>query len=507
MLKNRLKKFRANSLKNQLLYRIVAIMLLLVVLLTAFQYNLQKKSFYSSAEHLLESRLHNIEIDELIQTNTGAAVKQKASELINRMIDTHVSVLVIDKDGTIIAESENERRSVFGERLLKEEDETDNLTIPTPKLSSEEYIGIIRVNDILEGYQVIENPQGEKFMVAFTKLGDPDDSSGLVQLSTSLQTFEMELAQHILWSAIAAFIILLLGVAFISSVLNQTLRPLYDMTGTFERISAEKLNVRLEENNTQIEIDKLARASNEMLERIELSFLKEAETKETMRRFISNASHELKTPITSIHGFAEVLSMGAAKDEQQLQTALNNIMSESNRLNRLINNLLLLSRFDQSEQVEMKNEQLDEIIEELKPQLDIIAGADKVKLDISQPLGIAGNRDQIKQVLLNLVQNAVSYTSAENREIKITLQAVMQNGNPYGELIVQDNGVGIPKESLAAVFDRFYRVESHRSRHRGGYGLGLSIVKEIIDNHGGEIQVISEPGKGTSFYLYFRTTA
>ncbi|MFA6942067.1 MAG: ATP-binding protein, partial [Clostridiaceae bacterium] len=218
----------------------------------------------------------------------------------------------------------------------------------------------------------------------------------------------------------------------------------------------------------------------------------------------SDASHELKTPITSIHGFAEVLELGAAKDEKQLQTSLTAIMNESDRLTRLVNSLLLLSRFDQNYQLEMKAENLSEILKEIQPQLTVMVQKRKLELDIENDIFIKANKDQINQVIFNLVQNAARYSPEESGIIKISLNSILKENIRYAKLTVADNGIGIPEENISSIFNRFYRVNSHRARSQGGYGLGLSIVKSIVEAHRGEISVISKLGKGTNFTIQFK---
>lgn len=492
---------RSNSLRLQLLYRILAVVLVLLTAITFFQYFLLKNSLYTSAESLLQSRLHNIEIGELIETNTPESLQKKASNLINRMIDTNVSVIIIDKNGKIIADSESESRAGYASRLLQ--DENKNQNIITPKLSQEEYKNLLASDLIIEGTKTEVNSQGEKFLLQLTKLGSPVESSGLVQLSTSVKAIDTSLNEYILKSILLALFIFLLSVFLIKKVLDRTLKPLNNITDTLEEISVGKLSLRLPENNRQIEIDRLSIEFNEMLKRIEITFQNENEIKEKMKKFIADASHELKTPITSIHGFAEVLSMGAAKDEKQLKASLDTIMSESDRLTRLLNNLLLITRLDQGRELEMKPESLKQIIMEVYPQLQIMAGLKKLELNLQEDLIINANKDEIKQIIINLVQNAVKYT-AKDGEIKISLKNVIKNREKYAEFIIEDNGMGIPQEKMDAVFDRFYRVEEHRARNQGGYGLGLSIVKEIVSRHGGEILVKSAVGKGAAFFMYFR---
>jgi two-component system OmpR family sensor kinase len=241
-----------------------------------------------------------------------------------------------------------------------------------------------------------------------------------------------------------------------------------------------------------------------MLEGIEVSFQKEMSIKEKMRQFVSDASHELRTPLTSIHGFVEVLLRGAAKNEEQLHLALNSILIESERLTKLVNDLLLLNRLDIDAEKDMHSEKISDIIEEVYPQLNILSGERKIELKLKDDVFVYGNRNKIKQVIFNLVQNAVKHTDEKNGCITISVDNALGSSKDYVLLKVKDNGTGITEEHLGKIFDRFFRSEAHRSRKDGGYGLGLSIVKSIVDAHGGKIQVKSEVGIGTTFYVFFK---
>lgn len=504
MLKIFKNKEKINSLSFQLIYRLGILLIFLIAAIIFIQSILLKDSLYSSSKSLLESRQHNLGSDEITSIKSSENLKEQAEDLIYKMIDTNVSILVIDKDGNILSDSETLRKDIYTEHFHKKEEVKETPTINTPKLSKTYYQNEIGRSDSSKGYLVTENSNDETFMVKFLKVGTPDNSIGLIQLSTSLDPLKEILFKSILIFILFSVFVLALSWFIINNIIHRTLKPLNNVTDNIEKINAEKLYLRIPEDTKQFEINRLSKAFNGMLERIELSFKKENEINDKMKKFVSDASHELKTPITSIRGFAEVLSMGAAKDEKQLRTSLEAIMNESDRLTRLINSLLQLSRFDQNYQLEMRAENISEIIKEIQPQLTVMAANRTLELNIENEIFIKANKDQVKQVIFNLAQNAARYSPEESGIIKISLNSILKEGIRYAKLTVADNGIGIPEENISSIFDRFYRINSHRARSQGGYGLGLSIVKSIVEAHRGEILVSSKPGKGTNFTILFK---
>lgn len=217
--------------------------------------------------------------------------------------------------------------------------------------------------------------------------------------------------------------------------------------------------------------------------------------------FVANVSHELKTPLTSIKGFVETLLDGALEDEKTSRYFLEIINDEADRLNRLINDLLSLSRIEAKQRelhkVKLNLEKLiGETVSILSPQ----AGdkALELKVVIADPLPeIEADEDMIGQLLINLVDNAVKYTQ-EGGRVKITAEAEKE----WLKVAVADTGIGIPRESIPRLFERFYRVDKARSRKAGGTGLGLAIVKHILELHHGKIEVDSIVGKGSIFTVY-----
>ncbi|WP_233567767.1 sensor histidine kinase [Cohnella faecalis] len=304
------------------------------------------------------------------------------------------------------------------------------------------------------------------------------------------------LRQLLLFVGLAVFA-LVLGLLTFRPVLRKTLIPLSNIVGTMERMDSERLNERLPEEHGQTEIDRLAHSFNLMLGRLEASFLAEQEAKEQMRRFVADASHELRTPLTSIHGFLEVLLRGAASNPEQLRKSLESMHGESERMNKLVRDLLTLARLDRAPTVQWTEADLSSIVEEMEPQLQLLADRRKVEFDLHFGSYRLLDIDKIKQVILNLFHNSIQHTDPERGKIRLLVRPVAQGI----ELSVADNGSGILPDHLPHLFERFYRIDSSRTRKSGGAGLGLSITKSIVDLHGGSITVDSRVGEGTVFRI------
>jgi two-component system, OmpR family, phosphate regulon sensor histidine kinase PhoR len=222
---------------------------------------------------------------------------------------------------------------------------------------------------------------------------------------------------------------------------------------------------------------------------------------EQMRKdFVANVSHELKTPVTSIKGFTETLLDGAMNNQETLESFLSIILKESDRLQSLIQDLLELSKIEQQGfLLNVQNIDLQLLLEEVITLLNGKAEAKNIRLDFLnrlEPVFIQGDYDRLKQVLINLIGNAITYTP-EKGEVSVSL---VDQPNQV-RIHVKDSGVGIEKEEIPRIFERFYRVDRARSRNSGGTGLGLAIVKHLIEAHHGHIYVKSELGEGSEFII------
>ncbi|RKQ29934.1 PAS domain S-box protein [Oceanobacillus halophilus] len=222
---------------------------------------------------------------------------------------------------------------------------------------------------------------------------------------------------------------------------------------------------------------------------------------ELMRKdFVANVSHELRTPITSIRGFAETLMDNGLKDKDAANEFIKIIYNESDRMQVLIEELLTLSRMEQENfQLVLHKIDAGELIEQIIPTFRMKAQERKLTFSssIENNLQFKADKDMFKQIIINLLDNAMNYTS-ELGEVNLAVTSTEE----YIHIKVSDTGIGIEQKALPRIFERFYRVDKARSRHTGGTGLGLAIVKHIVDVHDGKIEIDSEVNKGTNVHVY-----
>lgn len=228
-----------------------------------------------------------------------------------------------------------------------------------------------------------------------------------------------------------------------------------------------------------------------------------AQMDQMRRDFVANVSHELRTPLTSLLGFIETLR-GAARDDSVARARFLGIMAaEAERMNRLVRDLLHLSRVESEERIRPSAEidlsgLIRSVVASLKPMADLIGAVIQVE-GVDQPQLLRADHDQMTQVLSNLIENALKYGSPAGGRVKVSLVRESAPRGPQLVLQVSDQGDGIDSVHLPRLTERFYRVDSHRSREKGGTGLGLAIVKHIINRHRGRLRIVSEKGKGSVF--------
>ncbi len=278
---------------------------------------------------------------------------------------------------------------------------------------------------------------------------------------------------------------------------RKSLSPIAVMNRQTRRITVERLSSRLDVPNPRDELGKLAVTINDLLTRLEASFKEQ-------QRFIADASHELRTPLAVLRGETEVaLSQPRSSDDYQQSLTL--INDEAERLSRIVEDLFVLARQPIDAPARLTNESvsLNRIAGDCVRAAQVLAARKNLRVkfdDDSNVLTVRGDEELLKRMLLNLLDNAVKYTP-DGGEISLKLTA--QNGN--ARITVRDTGIGIPESDQPRIFDRFYRVDKTRSRALGGAGLGLSIVRWIVDVHAGEIHVESAPGKGSTFTIELDT--
>ncbi|HEX7621279.1 MAG TPA: ATP-binding protein [Anaerolineales bacterium] len=318
--------------------------------------------------------------------------------------------------------------------------------------------------------------------------GRPIGTLQVAASMTMVDTTRQSLVQTIIIIAVAAIIFAALLSWFFNA---RVLSPLVDITESALRISgADDLSQRIPQRGPDNdEMGRLVTAFNDTLGRLEQLF-------SSQQRFLADVSHELRTPLTVIKGNVDLMRRMKQVDEE----SLDNIEDEADRLTRLVGDLLLEAQAESGKlPLHFAPVELDTLLLEVFKEMRVLA-RERVQLKLPEidQIIINGDRDRLKQVLINLIANAIKYTP-QGGEVFLSLGKVGENAR----VIVRDTGLGIPAEDLPHIFERFYRAEKFRSRSNvGGFGLGLSIAYWIVNHHGGQIEVDSAEGKGTTFCIY-----
>lgn len=276
---------------------------------------------------------------------------------------------------------------------------------------------------------------------------------------------------------------------------NRALSPVEQITSTAQSITLQDLSKRIHYRGAMDEVGRLAQTFDQMLARLQDAFERE-------RRFTSDAAHELRTPLTVLKGQIEV-TLSRARNSEEYENKLRELSAQVDRLIRLSNGLLFLSRSDQ-QQVDFKlsDVKLTELLGVLVEQFQPLAGEKNLQVtaQVAESLSIRGDNDLLIRLFMNLLENALKYTSANGQiELSATREA-----DGVG-VTIHNSGEGIPSEHIPHLFERFYRVDDDRSSQSGGSGLGLAIANEIVRLHGGKIAAQSEPGQGVTFRIYLPT--
>lgn len=351
------------------------------------------------------------------------------------------------------------------------------LTVPSTKASGPEFR--IRISSLL-------TPAGNAYLVLAQPLNDTDN--------TLHQLLVIELA------VTGGAILLALAVAW--GLIGIGLRPLRDMEATAETIAAGNLTERVPGDGKKTEMGRLARTLNVMLGRIESAFAARVASEEQLRRFVADASHELRTPIAAVSAYAELFSRGASEHKADLDRVMTGIQKETARMERLVADLLLLARLDEGQPLERSSFDLVTVCADAVQTAGTVGPQWPVTFFATEPVEIVGDPNGIRQVVDNLLGNIRAHTpEGTTGTVSVTRQedgAVLQ---------VSDNGPGMTDDQVHHVFERFFRADPSRARSSGGSGLGLSIVSAIVEANGGHVEASSTLGQGTTFTVRLPATA
>jgi two-component system OmpR family sensor kinase len=296
--------------------------------------------------------------------------------------------------------------------------------------------------------------------------------------------------------AIRTFIITAAAVALMGGfatwlAVRRELRPVDQMVDTATAIAGGNLSQRVKTVDESTELGRLGSALNEMLGQIEGAITQEQAAKERLTDFVADASHELRTPIAAVLGYAELYRSGALVESKDIDNAMRRIGTETSRMERLVSDLLLLARLDQQQAVELEPVNLADVVRDAVTDSMAIDGEFPVTVEGPDSVRVIGDGQRLTQVVANLLANVRTHTP---KGTSVTVR--LRGGGDFVSVDVVDDGPGLPEEDADRLFERFYRMDSSRSRASGGAGLGLAIVAAIVAAHGGSIEAANESGRG-----------
>jgi heavy metal sensor kinase len=362
-----------------------------------------------------------------------------------------------------------------GQVLLRSRNLAGNaLPVPQP-LPTEQTVHTVRLG-------------GEEVRVLTTPIVDAQRRQvGSLVLGSSLEVMDAAVLRATQVLILTRAVELALTLAVTLLLLSRGLAPLRRVAETAERIIASgDVSQRVETDRAEDEVGRIATSFNEVVAKIESLLL-------AQKRLLADTSHELRNPLTVVRTNVDFLAKDL--DAATRQEVAEETEREIRRMIALVEDLMALSKAESTQPVRMEPVRLDRLAREAVERLLPLAGGRAIDLLESEARPVVrGDEDRLRQVLINLITNAIRYTDPGGR---IEVGVERRDGN--GVVVVRDNGIGIAAEHLPHLFDRFYRVDSARSRSTGGSGLGLAIVKAIVDAHGGRVEVESRVGEGSAF--------
>ncbi len=433
----------------------------------AFSYSLFRIFMYRMDGQI--SSVANMMVHTVIRPSGQLFLPQDFDIILERFFGIRTAgnyIQILDQKGNLVARSSN----------------LENFTLP---ISRDTYINALKGKTTFEVVRTLGRYPVR--MVTKPIILKGKGHVAIVQVASSLEGMEAifhSLAYiFTLWIAASAIIASAVG-WFLA---RKALAPVAEITNTARRIGAENLNERI---NVSVpdEIGRLASTINEMIERLEKSF-------QQIKQFTADASHELKTPLTILRGEMEIALR--SRDNEYMKEVIASALEEIDRMSYIVRNLLDLAKMDvEKESAPKEIVELDRVLSERVELLRRLALDRGVSIDIlkNRPASVPGNQVRLSQLFFNLIDNALKYTP---RGGAVGLYLDTEDG--MAVFRVRDSGIGIARSDLPYIFDRFYRVDKARSREVGGAGLGLSICKEIVDSHGGYIEVESDEGRGSTF--------
>lgn len=392
-------------------------------------------------------------------------VAQGAHETILEAKQDQLSAAIYHDNELLAASSDDITTAIAGAKLL----------LGAEQRSSPAFVTDTKLNKRL----VVLPFQAEGGAYTIVLLGSLDELGGQIGRMRSIILFGLPAA--LLFAAAGGLL-----------VARKSLEPVVTISEQAERISAKNLYERLSVSNPNDEIGRLAGIFNAMLARLDTSF-------RVMREFVADASHELRTPLAIVQGEADV-TLSREKTVYEYREALTIIRGQTKRMARIVNDMLSLARADAGEQhLRLEELYLNDLVEDCCQAAQALADPKGVRLtwDAGEDISFRGDEELLKRMAVNLLDNAIHYTQPGGAvSVKLTCEQSL------ARLVISDTGIGIPPDCVGRVFDRFYRVDKSRTRAEGGSGLGLSIARLAAESHHGSVDVVSQPGQGSTFTVW-----
>jgi two-component system, OmpR family, sensor kinase len=476
------------SLRWRLTLTFVGLLALLLVLLAGYQYLTLRASLISTRVTQMQddftSAKRLLAAAELAQgaTATGKRLCMSRPDQVARGVVRSVSAVTGQSVGVVVYD-----RSLT--QLAAGPAGTD------PPLLDAAVLQRVLTTGVRSGAQQLTTAGGDQLVVAFP-VSAGARACGVAQLSTAMTPINDVLHDELVLISIGGALMLLLALIIGVLLTGRTLRPMRRLTATAEQLAAGDLTARSRLTPSSDEVGQLASSFDHMADRIQEAFAAQQDSEAQVRRFIADASHELRTPVTALKGYIDVLRRGAGRDPEALDAALAAMSKESERMRELVLDLLTLARIDarrESHPVDFDlNGAVAELLDEGVP--DMPAGVQRNF--VVAPLMVHADRGAVSTIVRNLLVNACKYAPGAAQQWTTAMDA------GWAKLEVRDSGPGIAADDLHHVFERFYRGEKTRAREEGGSGLGLSIVQALARAQSGDVAIQSAEGVGTTVTVW-----
>ncbi len=486
----------ATSLRLRLAVWYASLLVAILAITLVLSYAFHSTSHYEDVDRFLVAT----EVHVLMQLRTDGngypIVGDATLPPVDEFASQDIYVRLYDAEGKLVASSPNAGR----------QPDIDPQQVATaPRVATDEGVLAWLVRPLINlgrppaaedgGFLTVDSPQGSRTRLYAVPIKVDGVTRGYLEAGDSLEWLDQSMARLRLVLAAMSGVGVVCALLGGWAIAGSALRPLSAMASTARAIALSRgFSRRLPDLGRRDELGQLAATFNDMLVSLDEAY-------STQQRFVADASHELRAPLTAIQGNLELLERAVQMRDQERAETLSYLRKEAQRMSHLVADLLILARADAGQGIKQQPVELDRLLLEVFQDTRRLAPGRKISLRDLDQVQVQGDPDRLKQLLVILIDNALKYTP-EGGEVQLALHT--EPGS--GVITVTDTGIGIAPEDLPHIFERFYRADKARSREQGGTGLGLSIARWIAERHGGHIDVDSAAGRGSIFTVHLPIT-